>query len=267
MPTPETEPTTNSIQESASAIGHAGAHVVVHDLGRQFGDHRALEGISLEIQPGESFGLLGANGAGKTTFIRLVTGFLVPSEGDVSVDGHSPTTDPRAAQARIGFVSENARLYPELRVRGYLKFAGGIRGLSGTALASAVGEALERFDLEAVKERRIGNLSKGFQQRVSLAQAFLHRPGLLIADEPTSGLDPLQRAEVHERLLRLRGQHSLLLCTHDLDEARALTDRVAILYQGKLAALGPTHEILAEERSLDLFRGNADLLANEGGLS
>ena len=229
--------------------------MVARGLSRQFGDHRALKGINLEIEPGESFGLLGANGAGKTTFIRLVTGFLVPSNGDVTVDGYSPTDNPRAAQARIGFVSESARLYPELRVRGYLKFAGGIRGLSGAALASAIDSALARFDLEDVQKRRIGNLSKGFQQRVSLAQAFLHNPGLMIADEPTSGLDPLQRSEVHAQLSSLRGRHTLLLCTHDLDDARALTDRTAILYEGELVALGPTEEVLRDGQNLDVFRG------------
>lgn len=255
MATPETGPTPDSNSFSAGREPLSGAHVVVRGLARQFGDHRALKGIELEIQPGESFGLLGANGAGKTTFIRLVTGFLVPSAGEVAVDGFSPADNPRDAQARIGFVSESAQLYPELRVGGYLKFAGGIRGLSGTSLTRAIEDALDRFDLSGVRTRRIGNLSKGYQQRVSLAQAFLHQPGLLIADEPTSGLDPLQRSDVHAQLESLRGQQTLLLCTHDLDEARALTDRAAILYQGQLVALGATEEVLADGRSLRLFRG------------
>jgi ABC-2 type transport system ATP-binding protein len=256
MATPEAGPTPDSSSIPYGREPLSGAHVVAHGLARQFGDHRALKGVDLEIQPGESFGLLGANGAGKTTFIRLVTGFLVPSAGEVTVDDFSPTDNPRAAQARIGFVSESARLYPELRVHGYLKFAGGIRGLSGASLTRAVDDVLDRFDLSDVRTRRIGNLSKGFQQRVSLAQAFLHQPGLLIADEPTSGLDPLQRSDVHAQLESLRGQHTLLLCTHDLDEARALTDRAAILYQGQLVALGPTEEVLADGQSLDLFRGH-----------
>lgn len=226
-------------------------------LARRFGDHHALANIDLEIEPGESFGLLGANGAGKTTFIRLVTGFLLPSAGKILVDGHSPTHEPRAVQERLGFVSETALLYPELKVVRFLRFAGGIRGLAGAQLARAVADALARFDLESVRNRRIGNLSKGFQQRVSLAQAFLHQPTLLIVDEPTSGLDPLQRKDVQDFLSELRGRRTLLLCTHDLDEARALTQRAAILFQGRLVALGPTREILAEGRNLDLFRGAA----------
>lgn len=254
MPTPESEPTTMPCH-SENAPGH-GARVTLRSLARHFGEHRAIHGVDLRIEAGESFGLLGANGAGKTTLIRLVTGFLVPSEGEVHVDGISPTRNPRAAQARIGLVSESARLYPELRVRGYLKFAGGIRGLSGPALDTALSEAISRFGLEDVANRPIGNLSKGFRQRVSLAQAFLHRPGLLIADEPTSGLDPLQRSEVHTHLQSLRGHHTLLLCTHDLDEARTLTDRLGILSQGILVAVGPTRDILAEGRNLDLFRAD-----------
>ena len=211
MATPETGPTPESISNSAAREPLSGAHVVVRGLARQFGDHRALKGVDLEIQPGESFGLLGANGAGKTTFIRLVTGFLVPSAGEVTVDAISPTDNPRAAQARIGFVSESARLYPELRVRGYLKFAGGIRGLSGASLTRAVDDVLDRFDLSDVRTRRIGNLSKGFQQRVSLAQAFLHQPGLLIADEPTSGLDSKAAEDVCNLLRTLsKANHTVV---------------------------------------------------------
>jgi len=236
-----------------------GARVLAQNLTRQFGEHRALANISLEIEPGESFGLLGANGAGKTTFIRLVTGFLLPSSGEISVDGHSPVLEARTVQERLGFVAETSHLYPELKVAPFLRFAGGIRGLSGAGLNTAVAQALDRFDLASVCKRRIGNLSKGFQQRVSLAQAFLHQPSLLIVDEPTSGLDPIQRKDVQDTLAELRGQCTLLLCTHDLDEARALTQRCAILFEGQLVAIGPTEQVLAEDHNLDLFRGSVAL--------
>ncbi len=243
------------MEVGAPAGTRTGARVVARGLERRFGDQVALADIQLEIEPGESFGLLGANGAGKTTFIRMVTGFLVPSAGEITVDGHSPVLEPRAVQERLGFVSEFSLLYPELSVTRFLRFAGGIRGLAGDALASAVSHVLERFDLTSVRDRRIGNLSKGFQQRVSLAQAFIHQPTLVIADEPTGGLDPLQRAYVHKSLADLRGHQTLLLCTHDLAEARALTQRVAILFEGRLVALGPTEEILGDGQNLDLFRG------------
>ena len=232
-----------------------GATVEATALTRRFGDRAALADLDLRIEPGESFGLLGANGAGKTTFIRLLTGYLIPSNGDVRVDGFSPITDAHAVHARIGFAAETSRLYPELRVRGFLRFAGGVRGLAGAALHDAVERAIARFALESVALRPVGNLSKGFQQRVNLAQAFLHDPALLIADEPTAGLDPLQQAEVRRVLRDAAGARTVLLCTHDLGEARELTTRVAVLSEGRLVACGPTAEILGAADPLALFRG------------
>jgi ABC-2 type transport system ATP-binding protein len=224
-----------------------GCRIDARDLTRRFGDHLALDRLTLAIEPGETFGLLGANGAGKTTFIRLVTGYLAPSSGAVTVDGLSPVRDARAVHARMGFVGETSRLYPELRVRGFLCFAGGARGLAGPALAEAVERTLERFGLGPVARRPIGQLSKGFQQRVSLAQAFLHDPALVIVDEPTSGLDPLQQEEARALLGSAPGRRTVVLCTHDLAEARALAGRVAVLRAGRLVALGPTAEVLAGE--------------------
>ena len=234
-----------------------GAAIEASALTRRFGDRPALADINLGIAAGESFGLLGANGAGKTTFIRLLTGYLVASSGTVTVDGFSPIADARAVHQRIGFVAETTRLYPELRVRGFLRFAGGVRGLSGAPLRDAVDRALARFTLEDVALRPIGNLSKGYQQRVNLAQAFLHDPALLIVDEPTAGLDPLQQAEVRRELREAAGARTLLLCTHDLSEARELTTRVAVLSRGRLVACGATAEILGSEDPLALFRGAA----------
>jgi ABC-2 type transport system ATP-binding protein len=231
-----------------------GVSVEAEALSRRFGERVALDGVDLSIAAGESFGLLGANGAGKTTFIRMVTGYLVPTRGRIRVGGYSPERDPRAVHARLGFVAETSRLYPELRVRGFLRFVGGARGLAGAALAAAVDRALLRFQLEEVAGRLIGHLSKGFQQRVSLAQAFLHEPALLIADEPTSGLDPVQQAEVRRLLCEAAGRRTLLVCTHDLAEARALTQRVAVLRAGRVVALGPTAEVLGGPDPLALFR-------------
>ena len=204
-----------------------------------------------------SFGLLGANGAGKTTFIRMLTGFLLPSAGQVRVGGMSPVERRRSVCERTGFVMETSRLYPELRVESFLRFAGGARGLAGARLRDAVAGNLSRFGLEGVARRPIGNLSKGYQQRVSLAQAFLHDPALLIVDEPTSGLDPLQREEVHALLASLAGTRTLLLCTHDLAEARRLTSRVAVLHAGRLLAEGHSEELLGSGDALSLFRAEA----------
>ena len=221
-----------------------GAAVLAEGLSRRFGEHQALDSLSLAIEPGESFGLLGANGAGKTTFIRLVTGYLLPTAGTVTVDGFSPVTQAGEVHARLGFAAETARLYPELRVEGFLRFAGEIRGLGGDALDAAVARALERFELASASRRIVGHLSKGYQQRVSLAQAFLHEPPLLIVDEPTSGLDPLHQEVVRDVLREARGGQTVILCTHDLDEARRLTERVAVLHRGRLVALGATADVL-----------------------
>jgi len=227
--------------------------IEARDLTRRFGDHVAVDALDLRVPRGATYGLLGANGAGKTTFIRMVTGYLLPSRGSVRVLGLSPVSEAAAVHRRVGFVMETSRLYPELRVVGFLRFAGGARGLAGGALASAVERVVERFGLASVARRPVGNLSKGYQQRVSLAQAFLHDPPLVIVDEPTGGLDPVQQDEVRGVLSGLAGQRTILLCTHDLSEARALAQRVAVLHAGRLVAEGETAQVLGDD-PLALFR-------------
>ena len=246
---------------SESAASSSGCRIEAHELTRRFGEHVALDALSLRIEAGETFGLLGANGAGKTTFIRLVTGFLVPSAGSVSIDGLSPIDDAQKVHARMGFVAETSLIYPDLRVRAFLRFVGGVRGLAGPELAERIERTVARFHLEPVADRLIGNLSKGYQQRVSLAQGFLHDPPLLIVDEPTGGLDPLQQAEVQEVLREARGRRTVLLCTHDLAEARALASRVAVLRAGRLLALGPTEEVLGGSDPFGLFRDEPETAA------
>jgi len=234
-----------------------GVPIEAERLVRRFGAREALAGVDLRIAPGEAFGLLGANGAGKTTFIRCLTGWLLPSSGSLRVDGISPAEDPDAVHARLGFVPETSRLYPDLRVRGFLRFAAGARGLSGAARDTAVEHALAELQLADVAGRLIGNLSKGYQQRVSLAQAFLHDPPLLVVDEPTGGLDPVQQGEVQRLLRAAAGRRTLLVCTHDLAEARALCDRVAVLSAGRVVALGRPDEVLGGPDPLALFAPEA----------
>jgi ABC-2 type transport system ATP-binding protein len=250
---------------SGSAAPRAGARLEARGLCRRFGPHLALNDFDLDIEPGETFGLLGANGAGKTTFIRLATGYMIPSAGTIEIDGISSASEPRRVQSRLGYVPETPRLYPELRVRGFLRFVAGLRGMRRREANRAVERVLDGFRLEDVAGRLIGHLSKGYRQRVSLAQAFLHEPSLLIVDEPTSGLDPLQRAEVREIIAELRGKRTILLCTHDLDEARTLTSRVAVLHRGNLVARGEADALLADESRLDLFRGVVGDAIDEGG--
>ena len=159
-----------------------------------------------------------------------------------------------SVQKRVGFVMETSRLYPELRVRGFLRFVGGARGLAGEALDAAIERVTGDFDLVPVLHRQVGNLSKGFQQRVSLAQAFLHDPEIVIVDEPTGGLDPVQQAEVQGLLAAMQGARTVLLCTHDLNEVRMLASRVAILNRGRLVTQGATEQVLADDSALSLFQ-------------
>jgi ABC-2 type transport system ATP-binding protein len=173
------------------------------------------------------------------------------------VGGVSPAEEPGRVQARLGYVMETSRLYPELSVRGFLRFLAAARGIARSEREAAVERALARFELGAVAKRLVGNLSKGYQQRVSLAQAFLHDPPLVIVDEPTGGLDPVQQREVQERLRELRGDRTVLLCTHDLGEARALASRVAVLHAGRLVAEGPTETVLGRGDPLALFAPSA----------
>ncbi|HSJ96461.1 MAG TPA: ABC transporter ATP-binding protein [Myxococcota bacterium] len=240
-----------------TAAPRQGIPIEAERLVRRFGAREALAGVDLRIAPGEAFGLLGANGAGKTTFIRCLTGWLLPSSGVVRVDGISPADDPDAVHERLGFVPETSRLYPDLRVRGFLRFAAAARGLAGAARDTAVDRALAELGLEEVAGRLVGNLSKGYQQRVSLAQAFLHDPPLLVVDEPTGGLDPLQQAEVRRLLRAAAGRRTLLVCTHDLAEARTLCDRVAVLSAGRVVALGAAEELLGGPDPLALFTPEA----------
>jgi len=248
-----------AVQPREEARSESGVGIRARGLTRRFGHRIALDRLDLTIPPNQTFALMGANGAGKTTFIRLVTGYLLPSAGEITVNGVSPAADPGAVKRCLGFVMETSRLYPELRVRGFLRFMGGTRGLAGADLEVAVEAGLERFQLGDVAKRLIGNLSKGFQQRVSLAQAFLHDPPLVIVDEPTGGLDPVQRGYVQEVLQDLRGERTVLLCTHDIAEARSLTSRVAVLASGRLVATGPTDDVLADDADQTaLFRATGE---------
>lgn len=241
-----------------SANHTSGAGVTARALTRRFGNHLALEHIDLQIAPRARFSLLGANGSGKTTFLRLLTGFLLPSSGVLTVDGISPARHPHAVNKRIGFAMETSRLYPDMRVGGLLRFLGGARGLRGSKLENAVDRVIDRFQLASVATRRAGNLSKGFERRVSLAQAFLVEPPLIVLDEPGNGLDPAQRNQVREVLRGIEPERTLILATHDLDEARALTDRAGVLEAGRLVAEGPTGEVLDRHNAPSLFPADRD---------
>jgi len=229
------------------------AKIEAKRVSKRFGAHVALAHFDIEIAPGEIFGLIGPNGAGKTTFLRLLTGYWLPTEGDVCVDGHSVVEQRALVQAKLGYACEQPKLYMDHGVDTFLRMMGQLRGLGGGDLSAAVDLSVERFELQEVRRRRIGVLSKGFQQRVSLAQALLHDPPLVVVDEPTVGLDPRQQLELRRILQGLGGRHTLVLCTHQLREAEACCDRVALLDRGRLLRTFLADELESAGSLEDLF--------------
>ena len=202
-----------------------------------------MNSLSFEVAEGEVLGFLGPNGAGKTTTMRMLTGALGISSGRVTIDGHDVRTDSLAARRALGYLPESPPLYSEMRVGDYLDYAARLRQVPGVARADAVARALARTGLTAASGRIIGHLSKGFRQRVGIAQALVHEPRLLILDEPTSGLDPAQMAEIRALIDDLRGRHTILLSTHLLSEVTQSCDRVLIIAGGKKVAEGSESEL------------------------
>ena len=210
--------------------------IKVNHLKKSFGTVDALRGVSFQIAPGEIVGLLGPNGAGKTTIIKTITGYLQPDSGSVEVDGLDVVTHTRQVQQKIGYLPENAPLYPELSVQAYLKMIAELRQISDENQLARISEVVYAVGLEDYLVRPIGHLSKGYRQRVGLAQAILHQPDLLILDEPTVGLDPTQIVEIRRLIKRLSQHSTVLFSTHILPEVEALCDRVVILMNGEVKA-------------------------------
>ena len=210
--------------------------IKVTDLTKSYGPIEALRGVTFHITPGEIVGMLGPNGAGKTTILKILTGYLQPDDGTVYVNGLDVLTHTRQVQAQIGYLPETAPLYPELSVQAYLKMMAELRQIPEDEQVALLSEAIYAAGLENHLIRPIGELSKGFRQRVGLAQAILHQPRLLILDEPTIGLDPTQIVEVRRLIRRLAEHSTVLFSTHILSEVEALCDRVIILMNGQIKA-------------------------------
>lgn len=201
-------------------------------LTRRYGSVLAVRDLSLTLRKGEILGLLGPNGAGKSTTMKMLTGTLAPSEGSVHIKGVALAEDPTRAKQALGYLPEQPPVYPELTVDEYLDFAGGLHGLRGGARREAVASAKRDCGLGDVGRRLIGNLSKGYQQRVGLAQAIIHRPPVVILDEPTVGLDPIQIREIRSLIVELGRNHSVILSSHILPEIQAVCSRVMIIAGG-----------------------------------
>jgi ABC-2 type transport system ATP-binding protein len=208
--------------------------VLAQHVTKWYGPRRAVTDVSFAIEPGEIVGLLGPNGSGKSTIFRILTGYLAPSSGRVEVDGHDVDTDSLAVRRAISYVPEDAPLYDHMRVVEFLRFMARIKGLSGAAMKRAVEAAADRLDLSSVMTMPTGKLSRGFRQRVSIAQALLGDPRVLVLDEPTSGLDPHQVIAVRDLVRSLAGRHTVLLASHILPEIEKIASRVMILLDGRL---------------------------------
>ena len=222
--------------------------IEVQELSRRYGDFTAVDRVSFAVDEGEIVGILGPNGAGKTTTIRMITGFLPPTGGRVTVAGKDLFREPRRARRDIGYLPENVALYPEMRVEEYLAYRARLEGLGRGAARGAIGEAVERALLEDVRGQIIGTLSKGYRQRVALAAAILHRPRVLVLDEPTVGLDPRQIIAIRSLIRELGSRRTLLLSTHILPEVELLCDRVLIIDRGRIVAHGTPAELIARSR-------------------
>jgi len=217
--------------------------ITAEHLSLSYGRTRALADASFEVRQGEVLGLLGPNGAGKSTTLKILTTFLQPDQGRVVVDGVDAAVDPVAVRRRMGYLPETTPLYPEMTVAEYLGFCGHARGLAGRTLARRCDAVVADCGLESAWNRPIAHLSKGFRQRVGLAQALVHDPDILVLDEPTSGLDPLQILEIRRLILELAARKTILFSTHVLQEIDAVSDRVMIINEGRIIAQGTPAEL------------------------
>jgi ABC-2 type transport system ATP-binding protein len=220
----------------------------VQNLSKSFYGSKAVDDVSFRVDSGEIVGFLGPNGAGKTTTMRMITGFLPPTEGTVSLDGIDVTAHPLEAKRRLGYLPETLALYPEMRVAEFVKYRAELCGVPRRDIGARVNEALEKCFVEDVARKPIGNLSKGYRQRVGLAGALVHKPKVLVLDEPTVGLDPRQIVKVRELIRDLRRDHTILLSTHILPEVELVCDRMLIIDKGRILAQG-TPETLRQEMS------------------
>ncbi len=216
--------------------------IVLDNVSKYYGERAAVRDASFSIQAGEVVGLLGLNGAGKTTTLKMLAGVLLPTAGRIAVDGIDLMTNVEAVRARIGFLPEVPPLYPEMRVAEYLTFVAHIKGLKDD-VEGHVSTAIADTDLGEVRDEFIGTLSNGFQRRVGIAQAIVHRPALIVLDEPTAGLDPKQMVHMRALIRKLKARHTVLVSSHILNEIEHTCDRLIVIDRGRIAAIGTEAEL------------------------
>jgi ABC-2 type transport system ATP-binding protein len=210
--------------------------IEVTDLSKSYGPIHALQGITFSVKKGEVVGFLGPNGAGKSTTMKIITGSMAPTSGSAKVAGFDVFEDPIEVKKRIGYLPENPPVYGDMNIESYLTFVARLKGVEKNKVRSQMEKAIEKTDLGSVRRRLIQNLSKGYRQRVGIAQALVSDPEILILDEPTSGLDPRQVAEVRSLIQELKGEHTIILSTHILPEVQAMCERIIIVNRGRIVA-------------------------------
>jgi ABC-2 type transport system ATP-binding protein len=228
--------------------------IVIENLTKKYGSQKAVDNISLKVATGEILGFLGPNGAGKTTTMKIITNFIAADEGKIYIGGKSVSDNPLEIKKHIGYLSENNPLYHDMPVIDFLNFCAHLQGIEKNRIPGRVAEMIRTTGLNREKHKKIGELSKGYQQRVGLAQAIIHNPEILILDEPTSGLDPNQIAEIRKLIRELGREKTVILSTHILPEVEATCDRIFIINKGKIVADGTAETLRKQAQGSDILR-------------
>jgi ABC-2 type transport system ATP-binding protein len=228
--------------------------IVVQHITKKFGSQKAVDDVSFTVRTGEIVGFLGPNGAGKTTTMKAITCYFMPNEGDISVGGYSIRENPEAIKKNIGYLPENNPLYKEMPVIDYLHFVAELHEIPKNRIDSRILEMVNICGLEGEKHKKIGALSKGYQQRVGLAQALIHNPKVLVLDEPTSGLDPNQIIEIRDLIRKIGKEKTVILSSHILAEVEATCDRIVIINKGKIVADGTTAVLRKQSQGREILK-------------
>jgi ABC-2 type transport system ATP-binding protein len=228
--------------------------IVVQNVTKKFGTQKALDNVSFTVKTGEILGFLGPNGAGKTTTMKAITCFLMPNEGDITVGGYSIKENPDEIKKNIGYMPENNPLYKDMPVIDYLSFVAELQNIPSGKIKGRILEMINICGLEGEKHKKIGELSKGYQQRVGLAQALIHDPKVLVLDEPTSGLDPNQIVEIRELIRQIGKEKTVLLSSHILAEVEATCDRIVIINKGKVVADGSPASLRKQSQGREILK-------------
>jgi len=227
--------------------------IEVNHLSKEYGEVTAVDDVSFRAESGQILGFLGPNGAGKTTTMRILTCYLPPSSGTALIDGHDVIEDSMEVRRRIGYLPESPPVYMDMTVDSYLSFVARIKGVPSAQMKGRIDETMEKTGIAHVRGTVIGHLSKGYRQRVGLAQALVHNPSVLILDEPTVGLDPKQIIEIRETIKGLRGEHTIVLSTHILPEVSMTCEKVVIINQGRIVGEGSPESLMAQLKEGDVL--------------